>query len=109
MSPATCYPPREIRWCVTDNLEYRKCETMRSAVYAYNIYPHIFCVQESSQEMCMEALQKNLADVFVTMPKEEPDAIKYEIQTFCIKDSDSSLIQFTIKKLNQSKKIMLQV
>lgn len=71
---ANCRPSRRVQWCVTSNLEDRKCRWLREASFVYGVEPTISCKQESSRSACLVALKDNKADVFVARPEELYDA-----------------------------------
>ncbi|KAK2584704.1 hypothetical protein KPH14_007038 [Odynerus spinipes] len=67
---ATCRPSRRVRWCVSSNLEDRKCRWLREASLVYGIDPAISCNLESSRASCLEAIRDQRADIFVSIPEE---------------------------------------
>lgn len=50
------------RFCVTSEIEFKKCETLRRAAYARDIRPEFVCIQHGH---CIAAVQDNKADVTV--------------------------------------------
>lgn len=65
-----CQPSRTARWCVTSNIENRKCNSLRQAARAYGVEPEITCVQEASREDCLESVRDGKTDIFVINPDE---------------------------------------
>ncbi|XP_067641456.1 transferrin [Eurosta solidaginis] len=54
---------RKMRFCVQNDIEFAKCDTMRRAAYSRDIRPELECIQEND---CMIAVQNDKAD-FVTI------------------------------------------
>lgn len=64
-----CRPSRTVRWCVINNLELYKCETLKDASIIYGVEPMINCFQQNS-DLCMKAVQSRLMDIFMARPED---------------------------------------
>ncbi|XP_031843112.1 transferrin 3 isoform X2 [Nomia melanderi] len=99
---ANCRPSRRVQWCVTSNLEDRKCRWLREASFVYGVEPTISCKQESSRSACLEALKNNKADVFVARPEELYDArlmgLKSLVQAIPKKNNEFNRIAAIVKQ-----------
>lgn len=93
---AKCRPSRRVQWCVTSNLEDRKCRWLREASFVYGVEPSISCKQESSRVACLRAIKNNQADLFVALPQELYEAKKMGLET---------ILQAVPKKVNQFDRI----
>ncbi|XP_076175295.1 transferrin 3 isoform X2 [Ptiloglossa arizonensis] len=96
-SRATCRPSRRVQWCVTSNLEDRKCRWLREASFVYGVKPTISCKQESSRAACLKAIRNHQADIFVAMPEELLDARKMGLKP---------IVQAVVKKNNEFNRIV---
>ncbi|XP_011337868.1 transferrin isoform X2 [Ooceraea biroi] len=76
-----CRPSREVRWCLTSDIEKRKCNWLRDVSIAYGVEPTISCVQVSSRALCLAAIRKQRADVFMALPEELLMARKMGLRT----------------------------
>ncbi|KMQ96612.1 transferrin isoform x4 [Lasius niger] len=63
-----CRPSRAVRWCVMNNLELYKCESLRDASIVYGVEPTINCFQQTS-ESCLKGVQNGLMDIFLARPE----------------------------------------
>ncbi|XP_014608643.1 PREDICTED: transferrin [Polistes canadensis] len=77
---ATCKPSRRVRWCISSNIEDRKCRWLRDASFVYGIEPSISCIQESNRISCLEAVRNQEADIFVSRPEERLQVSKKELK-----------------------------
>ncbi|KAH0952965.1 hypothetical protein HN011_010853 [Eciton burchellii] len=76
-----CRPSREVRWCLVSDIEKRKCNWLRHVSIAYGIEPTISCLRVNSRPLCMKAVQRKQADIFVTLPEELFIARKMGLKT----------------------------
>lgn len=67
---ATCQPSRRVEWCVSSNLEDRKCRWLREASFVYGIEPAISCIQVPNRSSCLDVVSQRRADLFVAKPEE---------------------------------------
>lgn len=58
---------QKIRFCVSSNIELKKCEVLKKAAYSRDIRPEIMCV-EKSKSNCIDAIKNNEADVLAVHP-----------------------------------------
>ncbi|KAI4497716.1 hypothetical protein M0802_007256 [Mischocyttarus mexicanus] len=77
---ATCKPSRRVRWCISSNIEDRKCRWLRDASFVYGIEPSISCIQQSNRISCLEAIRNQQADIFVSKPEERLEVSKKELK-----------------------------
>lgn len=63
-----CHPPRSIRICTTSIVENAKCSWLREAMASYGIEPEVDCLKADNTTDCMDAVQKDFADVVVINP-----------------------------------------
>ncbi|RZF45067.1 hypothetical protein LSTR_LSTR002028 [Laodelphax striatellus] len=57
-------PKREARMCVVSDVEKAKCMDMKRAAFSRDIRPSFACIQKSSVENCLKAVQKKEADFY---------------------------------------------
>lgn len=69
---------RVVRWCVSTNLEARKCGWMQAAALALDIEPRISCIQQKTRQDALRAVKDDRCDIFVAKPDEELRARRYE-------------------------------
>lgn len=62
-------------WCVSTDLEKRKCDWMKAAAFAYGVEPTIECVL-MNRPMCMKAAQISRVDILMVPPEELLEARK---------------------------------
>ncbi|XP_015175750.1 PREDICTED: transferrin [Polistes dominula] len=77
---ATCKPSRRVSWCISSNIEDRKCRWLRDASFVYGIEPSISCIQESNRMSCLDAVRNQEADIFVSKPEELLQVFKKEMK-----------------------------
>jgi len=52
------------------DIEKRKCNWLRDVSIAYGIEPTISCLRVNSRPLCLKAIQKKQADIFIALPEE---------------------------------------
>ncbi|XP_053977011.1 transferrin isoform X1 [Hylaeus volcanicus] len=93
---ASCRPSRRVQWCVSSNLEDRKCRWLREASLVYGVEPTISCKQEPTRASCLKAIKTREADIFVAMPEELLSARKMGLKP---------IVQAVVKKNNEFNRI----
>ena len=60
----------KIRWCISDNLEVKKCEYLKTVAEALNLEPRFKCIKKSDRDSSLLAVSRGECDVFVSKPHE---------------------------------------
>ncbi|GJQ77040.1 hypothetical protein Trydic_g23613 [Trypoxylus dichotomus] len=63
-----CPQPRTVRVCTTSIPSQYKCGWMREAAAVHGLEPDIDCLKADNATHCMEAIQRNVADVVIVHP-----------------------------------------
>ncbi|KAJ8684290.1 hypothetical protein QAD02_020082 [Eretmocerus hayati] len=66
-----CQAERTVRWCVSSNVEARKCGWMQAAAQSLDLEPKISCIQQKDRQSALEAVSDDRCDIFVAKPDEE--------------------------------------
>ncbi|XP_015118896.1 transferrin [Diachasma alloeum] len=106
---STCYPSRIIRWCLSSNLEDRKCHWLRRAALSYGLEPEISCLQQAGRNASIEGVAQGFCDFYIAQPEEFMIARKKNL-TAILQLTSSYLKHFNniailVKKNSRYKKI----
>ncbi|XP_044594482.1 transferrin [Cotesia glomerata] len=104
-----CMPSRRVKWCVASNLEDSKCQWIRDAAFSHGIEPAISCYQQPGRKACIEAVERNDCDIFVTMPEEMTQTYEKNVipllQIVPKKNEDLNIIGIIVKNNSKIKNI----
>ncbi|XP_063992307.1 transferrin [Diachasmimorpha longicaudata] len=67
---STCYPSRAVRWCLSSNLEDRKCYWLRHAALSFGFQPEITCLQLAGRNASIDGVATGFCDFYVARPEE---------------------------------------
>ncbi|KAF7995226.1 hypothetical protein HCN44_004698 [Aphidius gifuensis] len=59
-----------IKWCISSNLEEKKCQWLKEYSYYHGIKPGIACIQQQNKKNSIEAVLNRQCDVFVAKPED---------------------------------------
>ncbi|XP_046625410.1 transferrin isoform X2 [Neodiprion virginianus] len=97
-----CKPSRTIQWCVSSNVEQRKCMWLRQALSVYGDEPNLSCIARTSRMACMEAVTQQEAELFVIRPDEELVAkqkgLKRVVHVFTNKIEDMNKVAAVVRR-----------
>jgi len=80
---------QKIRLCVKNDVELRKCETLRKAAYSRDIRPEFTCVISSN---CAHNVQENLSDVTVLTASEVSEAKSNQLKSVIYETTDDHYV-----------------
>ncbi|XP_012260258.2 transferrin-like [Athalia rosae] len=108
-SRAPCKPSRTIQWCVSSNVEQRKCLWLHQALFVYGVEPRVACTPKTNRIKCLDAVREQQADLFVITPDEEVIArqkgLKRVVHVFTNKKEDINKIAAVVKKNSNIKNL----
>lgn len=59
-----------IRWCITSEIEFRKCEALKLVSEAIGIEPKFECVIKNNRKSCLKAVENGISDLFISKTDE---------------------------------------
>lgn len=63
-----------VRWCVSSDLEFKKCHTLQKAADAMKIIPRFTCNTMRNRSQGLESVKSGKCDIFVITPSERLQA-----------------------------------